>query len=212
MTRMSRTFLAALLPLAILSTPLASATPAPAKSRPSVTDIDPQALDDARAIIATIIPPDKQAETFGSVVATIMAQMRANASRQALDPGLKQVIDRFLDTLPDRLAPVTQRHAPQIVEAMAHAYTREFSGEELKELRAFAATPVGRHYLSRSAALIADPDVAAANAAYSRDAMELAAAMRPELIAAVNGYLAEHPEAAARPVKPTQPAPSVDGR
>lgn len=199
--------MAALLGSAALAMQPAAAKPAP---KTSVTDIDPQALDDARVIIATIVPPERQAETFGTIVNTIMTQMRANATRRAIDPGLKAVIDEFLDTIPERLTPVTERHLPKLLDAMARAYTREFTPAELAEIRTFAGTPVGTHYLSRSAMLMADPEVAEANGAYARDAMEVAATLRPELLAKVNAYITAHPEALTRPDAPASaPSPST---
>jgi hypothetical protein len=82
---------------------------------------------------------------------------------------------------------------------MVQAYAREFTLDELRQIRAFADSPAGGHYLSRSTALVADPYVVAANQNYLKEATDLATSLRPELLAKVNAYLAKHPDTLTRP-------------
>jgi hypothetical protein len=164
-----------------------------------VLDLSQSSLDEARAIIDVMMPPAKRPEIFAALTSTIMTQMRANATRQMLDPGLRQIIGDFLDTVPARMAPVTEKHIPALVDAMVQAYAREFTLDELRQIRAFADSPAGGHYLSRSTALVADPYVVAANQNYLKEATDLATSLRPELLAKVNAYLAKHPDTLTRP-------------
>jgi hypothetical protein len=179
---------------------------APAPQITPVLDLSQSSLDEARAIIDVMMPPAKRPEIFAALTSTIMTQMRANATRQMLDPGLRQIIGDFLDTVPARMAPVTEKHIPALVDAMVQAYAREFTLDELRQIRAFADSPAGGHYLSRSTALVADPFVVAANQNYLKEATDLATSLRPELLAKVNAYLAEHPEALTAP-KPSTSTP-----
>jgi len=50
---------------------------------------------------------------------------------------------------------------PQLFEASAQAYAREFSADELRQLIAFAESPAGKHYIAEFAALQNDEAVAA---------------------------------------------------
>jgi hypothetical protein len=48
-----------------------------------------------------------------------------------------------------------------MVPAMAAAYARRFDVAQLREIRRFFETPVGRAYVRGSATIMSDPDVAA---------------------------------------------------
>ena len=94
---------------------------APAPQIVPVLDVNPSSLDEARAIIDVMLPPAKRPEIFAAMTSTILTQMRVNATRQMLDPGLRQIIGEFLDTVPERMAPVTEKHIPALVDAMVQA-------------------------------------------------------------------------------------------
>jgi hypothetical protein len=65
--------------------------------------------------------------------------------------------------LPQRLHPVIDAFGSDMAGAMAQAYVREFSAGELREIRKFAQSPAGSHYLSASMKMLEDPAIAAAN-------------------------------------------------
>ncbi len=79
--------------------------------------------------------------------------------------GAAQRLDKFLA----RLEPRIRAQMPAILEAQAQAYAREFSQGELEQLVGFAQSPAGRHYLSGSDAVEADPAVVAASQALWAD-------------------------------------------
>jgi hypothetical protein len=60
------------------------------------------------------------------------------------------------------------------------------------------ATPTGRRFFERSAALMEDPAVAAANQALMNDAFVQAQPMRESLEKDLMDYFSENPEAAQR--------------
>ena len=58
-----------------------------------------------------------------------------------------------------RLDPIIQKRMPQLLDAYAQAYAREFSAEELEQLIAFAQSPAGKHYVTRAFAAESDDAV-----------------------------------------------------
>ena len=99
----------------------------------------------------------------------IFAQMRDGLSRatgNAIDPGLQSLLDRYLE----RYRVLSNRHneesMPALIEAMARAYARSFSLDDLRQIRGFASTPAGTRYFRQATAILSDPDVAEANRAY----------------------------------------------
>lgn len=144
----------------------------------------------ANGIVEAIIPADQSDRIMRQLMSAIGQQMRTAWIGEVSDPGLQTIIDRYLDNLPKLLSPVTAKHIPDQKRAIACAYTHEFSIEELREAAAFAATPAGKHYLSRSSAVLSDPAVAASNQAYLADAKTVVDAAETELKAQVTSYLA----------------------
>jgi hypothetical protein len=158
-------------------------------------------LLEARAIVETILPPRSREQMMRDLLAKFTEQMTAvmpSDVRKVNDPGLNKIVDDFHAHIPDMVMPIINAHMPQIMSAMATAYIHEFSLPELKEIHAFAATPAGKHYLSRSLAIAGDPVIATANKAYLTD---LSAAMRNESAALrdqLDDYFKTHPEIAKK--------------
>jgi hypothetical protein len=87
---------------------------------------------------------------------------------------------------------------PQMIEAMALAYTHKFDRDELAQILAFGRTPAGAKYLSRSAELIQDPDV---QAFYARLIPAVQAQQGPALAEfkrRLTEYLTAHPDVAQK--------------
>lgn len=182
--------------LALTSTP-ALLFAAPARAEPTATT-DPAAIAHAREIVETIMPPDRRSAMVADMMRTLTDQMRPVMLEQSGDSVLRQIIDSHLVKVLDRLTPVTERYMPRLIDAMVEAYTREFSPAELDEVARFAHTPAGRHYFSRSTAIMADPAVAAANRTYFAEAQQASLASQAELQSAIAGYLLKHPDAARK--------------
>lgn len=179
---------------ALLAMPLA-----PARAQPA----DPAEMADARAIIATMFPAERQDEIFRRMMEDMMAQMRAGfeIDQSLNDPGLRKIIDEYLDGTPERVMPTLRIYMPGILEATAEAYSREFAPKELQEIRAFAETPAGKHYFSSVTSLLSDPAVAAANQRYFAAVEELLSDDKEKLKAKLVAYLSDHPEVLAK-IKP----------
>jgi len=187
--------------IAAALTALLLAAPANAADQPVQTigdavralELSDEKLALAREVIATIIPPDRRLDVLGGAAKAMVGQLRGVDFPGASDPGLQAIVSRHLDRMPALMMPILERHAPDLVEAMARAYAREFSLDELRDIRAFAASPAGNHYLSRSTALLADPDVAAANQAYMAEIVAALPPLQEALRADILKYLASHP-------------------
>lgn len=173
----------------------AGVAPAPAPASPDAAE----KLSVAREIVAVMYPQESRDRTFGAAIANITGQSRmATAAAASADPGLKKLIDEYISGIPATLMPTVRRHIPDMMEAQAVAYTRMFSLAELKEIRAFAVTPAGRHYLSGSINLLGDPAVTAANVAYLREVQQVATTNQRAFGAKVDAYLKAHPDVAAK--------------
>ncbi len=129
-----------------------------------------ESIDIGRAIVAVLFPPEQKDAMMRQMMITLMGQMKNSFLTSSGDQDVDALLGRWVDNLPERLMPLLGRHMVNLTEAMACAYAREFGLAELRDIRAFAFSPSGRHYLSVSTALLADPSVAAANETYLRDA------------------------------------------
>jgi hypothetical protein len=128
----------------------------------------PENLAIAREIIDIILPPENRDAIVARMSDTLMAQMRDAALRAAdirADPEVQRILDRFLERYRAVASELNRDGVPVMFEAMARAYARMFSHDDLVQIRAFAATPVGRRYFQQAPELFADPDVAEANRA-----------------------------------------------
>jgi hypothetical protein len=185
----------------ILGASLAAAAPASAIAQPQAATqaADPARLAEAHAIIAVMFPPAQRLQMIQKMQDDMMAQMRPLLPAAIMsDPGLAAIMDNYIVGAKVRQRGVMEKHMPLLFEAMAGAYTREFSFAELKDIHAFAATPSGAHYLSRSTAIVGDPAVARVNTAMFQDIHAATEAALPGLKEKVMTYLTAHPDVAAR--------------
>jgi len=133
------------------------ATPAPAEIAQAEADAAPSAerLDLARRFIGMTLSPDE----FMDIVRTSAFQT-ASAHLVATDDKidsskLEAEVNRFIA----KMEPAIRGQIPNLTEAYAQAYAREFSASELSELIAFAHSPAGKHYIARADFMDADPAV-----------------------------------------------------
>ena len=156
---------------------LAAAQAAPAvptvalpTTRPSsaTSELDPEKLAIARQIIAVVLPVDQREKMLGTVLDSMMRNMVAGALQGVGaggeikdNPKIREVFERFMDR--ERALQMADLHEalPDLVEAYARAYARNFSLDDLKVIKAFVDTPAGARYVQRGAALMSDPDVGA---------------------------------------------------
>lgn len=154
----------------------------------------------SREIIAVAWPEDQRMVMMRRMQDAILAPMKANLQLppELDDPGLHKILQDYIDKVPDTMAPVMAQHMPALFEAMAHAYARAFSPSDLEQILAFAHTPAGGKFFSRSTTLLQDPDVAAANGVMMRAAQQATMQSLGEMQGKIRDYFKAHPEAAAK--------------
>lgn len=191
-------------PGAAMADPAPAATPATTPAvrvtPPPPVPLDPARVELGRQIIAVMFPPDQRDAIMHKLLVTLLGQFRQGVQmpKGFDDPGLKKIMDDSFASIPGRLEPLLHKHLPLIWEATAHAYAREFSTDELTQILAFAHTPAGQHYLERATALMGDPEVGAANAAYMGELQGYAQQIKIDTGTQIGAYLRAHPEVAAR--------------
>lgn len=176
----------------------ALAVAAPALAREDSEVIDPIELIEAQAVIAIMFPPEKREDMMHDLMSEMSSQFSASLQLNSIeDTGVRSIMEDYLAGLPDALLPLVSEHLPNLLNATAIAYVHRYSLAELRDIRAFAETPSGSHYLSSATALVGDPAVAAANADYLGRVQELNQQLLSGLRQQIVDYLQSHPEAAA---------------
>jgi hypothetical protein len=144
---------------------LAQSGPPPATA---ASAIDPERLAIAREVVELAYPPERRREMFMGILDAMTAQARSATEAQGrpLDPGAQAIIDRYMARVRAESEPLIDKASPELFAAFARGYARQFTRDELVQIRAFVATPAGAKYVQRSAQLLSDPDVAEANTLY----------------------------------------------
>lgn len=180
---------------------LTSPDPAPAPSPPpAAAPLNPADMQVARDIIAIAMPPEQRVAMMQGFSNTLLGAMSANIRSQIAvdDPGLNHIIDTMLAQVPERMKPVYERNIPVLAETMARAYVRHFSSEDLHAILAFARTPAGQHYLSRSLVVAQDPEIVEIYKTMNRDGMILGQTLSRDYAGEISAYLKEHPDVAEK--------------
>ena len=137
----------------------AAETPAPASASAEAPSAD--RLDLARRFIALTNSP----ETVMNIVRESSMQAASAEMEGIEDEETLTLARQGLETMLAELDPQIRRQMPNVLEAYAQAYAREFAADELGQMIAFAETAAGKHYLARYALVDNDPLVIAAHLA-----------------------------------------------
>ena len=183
----------------VLSALMAAAVFAAVPGAASAQATDPAEMAEAHAILAIMFPPAEREATFDKISKALVTQFRASMPPDAFkDPGLKAIIDESIDKSVEIQRPVLRKHLPDYFGAIEAAYSHEFTLAELKDIHAFALTPSGRHYLSRSSALVSDPAFGKAMTDMMVDAQAATQPLIKDMTEKVTTYLKAHPDVAAK--------------
>jgi hypothetical protein len=162
-------------------------------------DADPAKMAEAQAVVAGVMPPEQRDQMVEQATRDLTGQIAASLDLDEIgDDGLVALFNAYRKDVMTAVMPTVHANMPKLSDAIAVAYTHEFSLAELKDIRAFAQTPSGKHYLSRSSAILGDPAVAAANTAYLRDVQKASAPTLEAFKAKVIAYFEAHPEVAKK--------------
>ncbi len=151
-----------------IAPPSAAQDAAPAPS-PAVAEPAPAHLAIAREIVDLSMPPANRRAMMEQMSDTMFAQMRDGLLRSTeaqSDPATQRVFDRYLERYRILSNEFSNDSMPGMVEAVARAYARQFSLDDLRQIRAFISSPAGMRYFRQAPQLLSDPDVAEANRAY----------------------------------------------
>lgn len=198
----SRYRTAAALALAGLSAPVTSARAAQETAAPGAEGNAAQAVEDgariavAREIVAIAWPAETRNATMKRLLSAFTDQFKGSMDLDSIeDEGLRTIVVDFLDSIPDILKPAVEDFLPDQMEAIAGAYARLYSRPELEDILAFARTPSGQAFLSRSTEVMSDPAVAAANTAYFKQVHALSQKAAADLQARIEAYANLQPAA-----------------
>ena len=193
------TGLPVLLALAAAPAARAAAAPVPAAAPAAApAPVEGERLAIAEEVVALAFPVEQRQAMLAKAGETMMAQMRAAAfgsGGQDLDSGAAAILDRYFGRIRARNAQIIAEASAPIFVALARAYARSFTRDELIQIRAFIATPAGAKYLRRSTEMLSDPDVAAANTIYFQRVMSEMRPLQAELVSELAAYFKKHPPA-----------------
>lgn len=182
---------------------------APAAARGAVTSapncaggqVDPDALAVANDIVAIQFPPEQREATMRQMMDALSHQMQVTWGSAIEDEGLRAILSKDLDQFADRIMPVVNKHIPNIMNAMACAYARNFEISDLRNVRTFAQTASGAKFLQIGPKAIADPSVAAANQAYFSEVQTYFTEYMEKVNADVSDYHASKSKKSKKPSK-----------
>ena len=152
--------------LALTSSALFAAAPpaaAPAPAEPAAAPAllaPPPAIERqmlARRYVSLAVSPDQFLDMFRSGLAAGVSEGcscgddKKQATKAEADARMKHFLALYEPKVRERL--------PNLMEAYATVYAREFSADDLKAMIAFAQSPAGQHYLARMPVIETDPIV-----------------------------------------------------
>jgi hypothetical protein len=161
--------------LVFVLAPLASAA---AQTAPVAAAPDAARLAAAQALIEQIMPADRREAMVEQMVRPMIANAReamANApmfADMARDnPKLATAMNGFMDEESERSIATTKAAMPALFDAMARAYARRFTLDQMRDIGDFFKTPSGRAYVETAPTIMSDPDVMAAQRAMMTQTM-----------------------------------------
>ena len=161
--------------LVLVLSPLASAA---AQTAPVAAVPDAARLAAAQALIEQIMPADRREAMVEQMVRPMIANAReamANApmfADMARDnPKLATAMNGFMDEESERSIATTKAAMPALFDAMARAYARRFTLDQMRDIGDFFKTPSGRAYVETAPTIMSDPDVMAAQRAMMTQTM-----------------------------------------
>lgn len=184
----------------ILATLLAAATmgaaaPVAAQSAAEVAnEADEAATKHAVAvrIVALAFPEKQRMAMFTGMIDAMSTQMTLPTDRDG-DAQVRAISDKHLALMRKDIMADLEVNSDGLFDAVAEAYVRGFSLQELQDIERFVATPSGAAYVQRSPQLLADPSVAAWNTAYFQRIMAMVESRKGAFIDELTAHMAEQP-------------------
>ena len=153
--------------------PVTAAVPQPAQIEPPSLE----RMELARRYIGVAISADQYVDGMRSAMAAGLSESLGSdpdeSDRAEADKSMKRFLALYEPKLRERM--------PNLLEALAQVYAREFSAEELQGMMSFAQSPAGHHYLSRRMALDLDPAVLMQLQGFQDDELAILKQVRKEM-------------------------------
>lgn len=124
---------------------VAAAPPSPNPGPAKIEAVSSERLDLARRFVGLTITQQKAADSFRGFEMEAATRYATAFYDEGDDAGIREAVYRVLP----KLEPILQAQMPQLLDAYAQAYAREYSADELKAMVAFAGSPAGKHLLSQ---------------------------------------------------------------
>ena len=184
-----------MLPAALLAVAMTvgAAAPAAAQTAASIaSEADEAATRHALAvrIVALAFPKDQRMAMFTGMIDAMSSQMTPPIDKVD-DPQLRAITEKHLGIMRGAIMADLQANAGGLFDAIAEAYARGFSLQELQDIERFVATPSGAAYVQRSPQLLTDPAVAAWNTAYFQRIMAMVESRKGALIEDLSAHMAK---------------------
>ena len=136
----------------------------------------------AQELIDVVMPPAQRQSMVNGIVQSMMqnitgGMMQSPKMQEAFQefPAMRGVFQKFIDREEKKALQMMQDEMPSMIEAMSRAYARSFTVAQLEEMNVFFASPTGQVYVTKSMAIMSDPDVAK----WQRDVMQKSMADMP---------------------------------
>ncbi len=152
----------------------------------------------ARDVVLLYFPEENREETLRNmldpVFDTIIGSFMQNGDLQEAltqNPKMRKVFDDFIASEREETMRIMNQNFPTLMDAMAGAYGRNMTTEELVDLRAYLQTESGQSFINVSMNIFSDPGVQAAQQSIMAQSLEKMPAKTEKLIADLRAALEE---------------------
>jgi len=152
----------------------------------------------ARDVVLLYFPEENREETLRNmldpVFDTIIGSFMQNGDLQEAltqNPKMRKVFDDFIASEREETMRIMNQNFPTLMDAMAGAYARNMTTEELVDLRAYLQTESGQSFINVSMNIFSDPGVQAAQQSIMAQSLEKMPAKTEKLIADLRAALEE---------------------
>lgn len=139
---------------------------------------DPARLAAAQALIDRIMPADQRDSMIEQMVRPMMENFRGAVfsgpkfeTARAQNPKLAATIEAFMKDEFEHSIVTMKAAMPAMFNAIARAYARRFTLDQLQAIDAFFQTPAGHAYVTQAPLVMTDPDFLAVQRSMMADAM-----------------------------------------
>lgn len=165
---------------------------------PAAAQSNEQPADEAAAkrtvavrIVAAAFPEGQRMEMLGGMMDAMISQITPTFDKMG-DKEIQAISQKHLGIMLGDVMADLRANSGGMFDAIAVAYARGFSLQELQDIERFVTTPSGAAYIQRSPKLLSDPAVAEWNTAYFQRVMGIVEARKSALIEELSAHRAKN--------------------